>query len=487
VTSWNQTSGLGEEAGWDAEQPEEQTNSAARAQRPTDEAGSIIAKKHQASALLHQLKLENTGPAPEMDLTLAKRLNLFTGDNRLGKSFLLDTAWYCLTRRWPQEVNPMISGGSMAMPRNREISATLEFTVDGKTPQSQLRTYTCEFSLERDAWVGRPGRPINPGIVLYAMADGSFAVWDPARNAWRLEEARDSPERISPYVFSSTQIWGGLPNPDLTLGMLCNGLIQDWGNWQRDKGSTFEQLKEVLKALSPSTKDEDLISPGPLVDLRVGDTQQYPSILMPDGTAVPVVHASSGVKRILSISYLLIWVWQEHVKASRLLAQDPAKQMIFLIDEAEAHLHPKWQRSVLKALMKVVDNLSSNTSVQLLVVTHSPLVMASVEPFFDPDQDSWWDLDWSAESRQVQVSNRHFDRLGDANSWLQSEAFDQEDTGSIEREVILRKARQVIRMGKEAPPEDVIKMHSDLQSVLGSTDVFWNRWRFAAKQAEWRL
>jgi hypothetical protein len=151
------------------------------------------------------------------------------------------------------------------------------------------------------------------------MADGSFAVWDPARNAWRLEEARDSPERISPYVFSSTQIWGGLPNPDLNLGMLCNGLIQDWGNWQREKGSTFEQLKEVLKALSPSTKDEDLISPGPLVDLRVGDTQQYPSILMPDGTAVPVVHASSGVKRILSISYLLIWVWQEHVKASRLL------------------------------------------------------------------------------------------------------------------------------------------------------------------------
>jgi hypothetical protein len=319
------------------------------------------------------------------------------------------------------------------------------------------------------------------------MADGSFAVWDPARNAWRMDEARDTPERIRPYVFSNINIWEGLPNPDLTLGMLCNGLIQDWGNWQRENGSTYEQLKAVLKALSPSTEDEDLLIPGPLMDLRVGDTRQYPSILMPDGTPVPVVHASSGLKRILSIAYLLVWAWHEHIKACKLLAKAPAKQMIFLIDEVEAHLHPKWQRSAVRALMNVVENLSASTSVQLMIVTHSPLVMASVEPIFDPGQDSWWDLDWSVESSQVQLTNRHFDRLGDANSWLQSEAFDQKDTGSIEREFILRRARQVIRMGKEANPDEVTKMHKELQTVLGSTDVFWNRWRFAANQAGWQL
>ena len=375
----------------------------------------------------------------------------------------------------------------MAMPRNREKPATLQFTVDGELPKSQAKSYECEFNLEKDAWVGKPGRPVNPGVVLYAMADGSFAVWDPARNAWRMDEARDTPERIRPYVFSNINIWEGLPNPDLTLGMLCNGLIQDWGNWQRENGSTYEQLKAVLKALSPSTEDEDLLIPGPLMDLRVGDTRQYPSILMPDGTPVPVVHASSGLKRILSIAYLLVWAWHEHIKACKLLAKAPAKQMIFLIDEVEAHLHPKWQRSAVRALMNVVENLSASTSVQLMIVTHSPLVMASVEPIFDPGQDSWWDLDWSVESSQVQLTNRHFDRLGDANSWLQSEAFDQKDTGSIEREFILRRARQVIRMGKEANPDEVTKMHKELQTVLGSTDVFWNRWRFAAKQAGWQL
>lgn len=422
-----------------------------------------------------------------MNLELAERLNLFTGDNRLGKSFLLDTVWYCLTRRWPQEVNPTISGGSMAMPRNREEPATLKFTVDGKTTQSKSKTYTCEFSLDRDGWIGKPGRPVNPGIVLYAMADGSSAVWDPARNAWSQEEGKDSPERIKPYVFNNSELWQGLRNPDASLGMLCNGLLQDWGNWQRVKGETFSQLKNILKALSSSTSEEDSLKPGPLMSIRVGDAFEYPSIRMPDESAIPVVHASSGVKRILSVAYLLVWSWQEHVRASKLLAKAPARQMIFLIDEVEAHLHPKWQRSVVRALMQVADDLNPNTSVQLLLTTHSPLVMGSVEPLFDAAKDSWWDLDLDRLSRTPQLSRRQFVRLGDANSWLLSEAFDQQATGSIEAEEALISARALLLQGKDADIEQVIMAKDRLQQVLGETDPFWNYWRVVAKREGWDL
>jgi len=53
--------------------------------------------------MLHRLHLKNVGPASELALKpLARRLNLITGDNGLGKSFLLDVAWYCLTRRGPK-------------------------------------------------------------------------------------------------------------------------------------------------------------------------------------------------------------------------------------------------------------------------------------------------------------------------------------------------------------------------------------------------
>ena len=42
--------------------------------------------------------LENVGPAPGMKMDLAPRLNLITGDNGLGRSFLLDVACWVLTR-----------------------------------------------------------------------------------------------------------------------------------------------------------------------------------------------------------------------------------------------------------------------------------------------------------------------------------------------------------------------------------------------------
>ena len=161
--------------------------------------------------VLHHLQLRNVGPTPQLELALAPRLNLITGDNGLGKSFLLDAAWYCLTRRWPQELNPRLTSGAMALPRLRGETAELAFRVDGA--QQQQKTYRCSFNLEEQAWIGKAGRPVNPGLVLYAMADGAFAVWDPARNAWQRRGAIDAPEKTRAYAFSNREVWKGLANP----------------------------------------------------------------------------------------------------------------------------------------------------------------------------------------------------------------------------------------------------------------------------------
>ncbi|MBK8115935.1 MAG: AAA family ATPase [Candidatus Accumulibacter sp.] len=56
--------------------------------------------------MLKRLSLKNIGPAQAMDLEFGDRLNLITGDNGLGKSFLLDIAWWAMTRKWPAEINP---------------------------------------------------------------------------------------------------------------------------------------------------------------------------------------------------------------------------------------------------------------------------------------------------------------------------------------------------------------------------------------------
>jgi len=73
--------------------------------------------------MLRSLNLEDLGPAPRVDIEFSDRLNVFTGDNGLGKSFLLDIAFWAVTGSWP--------GDRMAMPAPAGGSRIAE-------PQAQL-------------------------------------------------------------------------------------------------------------------------------------------------------------------------------------------------------------------------------------------------------------------------------------------------------------------------------------------------------------
>jgi hypothetical protein len=44
----------------------------------------------------------------------------------------------------------------------------------------------------------------------------------------------------------------------------------------------------------------------------------------------------------------------------------------------------------------------------------------------------------------------------------------------------------LIQNGAEASADEVAAMHSELQSVLGATDAFWNRWHFEASRHGWQ-
>jgi DNA repair ATPase RecN len=61
--------------------------------------------------MLKSLHLRHVGSAPQLDMELADRLNIITGDNGLGKSFLLDVAWWALTGTWVDQ---------FALPRREE-------------------------------------------------------------------------------------------------------------------------------------------------------------------------------------------------------------------------------------------------------------------------------------------------------------------------------------------------------------------------------
>ena len=427
--------------------------------------------------MIKQLKMTNVGPAPSMELEFGKRLNLLTGDNGLGKSFLLDIAWWALTRKWPAEINPRLTAGKKALPAGAG-EATISFSFASK---SKEESYESSYLRKEQAWTGRPGRPPNPGLVLYAMSDGSFAVWDPARNYWRTQDGADVQDRRPAYVFSPAEVWDGLPAQDGTW--LCNGLVRDWAGWQKEKRAPFKNLKEVLTALSPSSVET--LEPGELTRISLDDVRDMPTIRMPYQQDVAVVHASSGMRRVMALAYFLVWAWEEHKKAAKQLQEPATGQIIFLIDEIESHLHPTWQRSIVPALLSVMKTLAKTAEVQLIAATHSPLIMASLEPLFDSAQDAWFDLD--LERKKVVLRRREFEKHGDAAMWLISEAFDLKSGRPLEYEKLVELASALLEI--EEPDgshiEKVRKMNERLIQALGPKDEFLFNWRYICKKKGW--
>ena len=159
--------------------------------------------------MLESLKLEGVDLAPTLELDFKERLNFLVGDNGLGKTFLLDVAWWTLTRTWARlPLAPRLP------PAEPKISYRYRTKAGGRLD------HTSTFDRDSEIWSIPRGRPAIPGMVIYAQVDGGFSVWDPARNYWKKED----PDRPRAYLFAAHEVWDG--------NELCEGIVRDWASWQ---------------------------------------------------------------------------------------------------------------------------------------------------------------------------------------------------------------------------------------------------------------
>ena len=159
--------------------------------------------------------------------------------------------------------------------------------------------------------------------------------------------------------------------------------------------------------------------------------------------------------------------------------------MVVLVDEIEAHLHPQWQRAILPALLAVRQDLDLDLQVQFLIATHSPLVMASIEPYFDRHQDKIFHIDLvrsRLSGAKVEVLNPDFVRYGTVDSWLRSEVFELRQARSIEAENAIEEAKK-LQQQENVTDDEIRKISERLMHYLPTHgDGFWPRWTFFASQ-----
>lgn len=133
----------------------------------------------------------------------------------------------------------------------------------------------------------------------------------------------------------------------------------------------------------------------------------------------------------------------------------------------------------------MIDELTGDhrLQVQLIAATHSPMVLASLDPIFDPARDRLWSLD--LVDGRVVLTLEPWRRRGDANAWLTSPSLDLAQPLSVEAEQAIARADALGR-AESVSEQEIEEVDAVLRAVLGDTDPYWMGWRFFREQQRLR-
>ncbi|MCA9806000.1 MAG: ATP-binding protein, partial [Cyanobacteria bacterium HKST-UBA02] len=280
---------------------------------------------------------------------------------------------------------------------------------------------------------------------------------------------------------SSEEVLYGFSDTDR---LWCQGLIQDWNLWKHDPNKAKVQ-KALLDALSVLSAHDEKMSVGPISRIMATDSQDYPTVNWPYGK-VPVPLASSGMRRVIDIAYLAIWLFAENLKLRGELTgywgsdsiDLKSHNLVILVDEIELHLHPRWQRTILPSLLRAIQDITETISgvranFQVFVTTHSPFTLLSMEQHFDSESDRVFIM--NAEDRRLTITNYPMNKKVDASAWLTSPVFGIRRARSLDAEHAIEMAIDYIKGSRELSYEDITEL---LGTALPDMDPFWTIWIF---------
>ena len=451
--------------------------------------------------MIRQLDLNDVGPARQLEFRFSPRQNVLTGDNGLGKTFVLDVLWWLLTTTWvdqqafpwrPPAFPKVADGGGYGVPPYRFGDRGYETPEgDGGMIKPEISGVICRhdadprkdeevatggiWQWDSQKWVRKrwklqrrtPGSGVHEeqhdeaefrpaSLVVYARIDGTFAVWDAFQVKGGIANYNEAA-----VLMDAAEVWEGKKAPSAGVGRsrtLSRGLLEDWVSWQGMGAPEFELLCNVLDHLS---EPGEPLRPGSPTRVRLDDRVDIPTLALPYGE-VPVTLASAGMKRILGLAYLLVWAWTEHKQAAKLTNRKPTTDMVVLIDEVELHLHPKWQRMLLPAVHRAIGAIA-DVSAQFFVTTHSPMVLASLESMFDEERDDLFVLE--RDGRLVCANELAFGKEGDVSNWLASDVFGNIGGRSREADLAIAAAMDFMADRAEEAEENLRSLSKQLKKL----------------------
>lgn len=313
---------------------------------------------------LLDLHLKNIGPFLDDTIEFAtfenskKQVTILTGENGTGKTIVLDA------------IRKMLLGDNDLYKNvKRQIHRSLDFKIDLnlKIRDEIINLESSELT-DDGLVVLRNGNPYR--IISFAFLDTKDQInklW--IANYWTSQND-DKPFHISSLDFIKPEEYligalkGFQKNAETTKIITFFDYYKS--SDQIDQKSEGEFIYETIKRIFKISLNDG--------ELKYVDRTSLLPVVEINGNEISLEKLSSGnlylIQRMLGLLSQMYSVYKLNDLALENMLKTPG---VLLIDEAENHLHPKWQKTFLNSILEIFPNL------QIIATTHSPFIVGSVD------------------------------------------------------------------------------------------------------------
>ncbi|MFJ1329108.1 AAA family ATPase [Capnocytophaga canimorsus] len=310
---------------------------------------------------LHKLYLKNIGPFLEGKIEF-DQVTILTGENGTGKTVVLDAIRkMLLSGRWTNALSKM---------RNihRDDSFKIELSLLFNNETFKIETNSIANNLYESFEIKKSGSPYyDLGSVFSDSRNAKGNLW--IANYWTSQNDHSdfhipSLDFIKPENYLIDALDGIQKNAETTkiVTFLDYYKSSDKPEEKKEGEYIFEVLKKIFKIS---------LYEGEFVYV---DRSRLMPIIIQNGVEVSLDKLSSGnlylVQRLIGLLGQMYSVYKLNNLPLEEMCNTPG---LLLIDEAENHLHPKWQKTFIKSILELFPNL------QIVAATHSPFIVGSVE------------------------------------------------------------------------------------------------------------
>ena len=300
---------------------------------------------------LKRVELRNIGPFENLAIDFKASWLVLLGDNGVGKSSILKAIAVAIAGTDASAVAGRLVRSGQTLGEVRVFTE--------KNPSGYLtEIYTTTGSQAQIA--SKPARPLEAeGWIVFGFPPLRTGSWQ--RSGERPpRKPRPTPDDVLPLATGEVdsrmdKLKQWLIGLDLQIKEDRLNKVID-GRSERVRKKFFEIVGQLTEGIS--------------VEFAEVTSDNEVRVRTKDGS-VPIEVLSQGMTSLYSwVGILLQRLFEIHEDGD-----DPTQQhAIVLMDEVDAHMHPKWQQSIVVHLKQIFPNL------QMVVSTHSPLIVSGMTP-----------------------------------------------------------------------------------------------------------